>query len=166
MAKLISEKELLFHPVHGLCRVLEVHHKANPEESSCFLSPIPQSRSRSRFTVPLKLLESSGFNRMVSAKEALHILNYFKTGEKKKSAKGHAWTLAEALRNEACSKEVSKDKRKIQQINQMAKSMVCELAIVLQLTTSETLLKVQENLEPLSKVNPLVLTALANADTI
>ena len=156
MTKKILKDELLFHSVHGLCRV------AGITRDSYSLRPVVQSRSNARFTVPGDLLESSGFNRMVSVKEADEILEYFKTGEKRKSAEGTAWTMAVALRAEARSKEVSKDKRKSQQLAQLVRSLANELAIVQQSNLQDTLLKMREKFEPVSKINPLVLATLTN----
>lgn len=166
MAAKILKNELLFHSIHGLCRVAEVTKAAPSEQASCFLRPVSQTRSKARFTVPLDLLESSGFNKIVSAKDAAEILEYFKTGDKKKSAEGNAWTMAVTLRTEARSKEVLKDKRKAQQLNLLVKSLTNELSIVLESHVTETRAKIQENLSPASKINPSILTALANVDTL
>lgn len=166
MAKQILKNELLFHSTHGLCRVATVTYAAPSIEASCSLITVPQSRSKSRFTVPLDLLSNSGFNRLVTPRDALAILDYLKTGEKKKSAQGNAWSMAETLRAEARSKEIIKDKRRGQELNQLVKSFANELTIALQSTLRETLAKIQESLEPLSKVNPVIITALTNADGI
>lgn len=166
MSKKILKNEILFHAVHGICRVVAIT-RTPPEKEYCYsLLPIPQSRSKSRFAVPGDLLESSGFNRMVSPKDATAILEYLKTGEKKESAVGAAWASAVTLRAEARSKEVLKDKRKSQQLNLLVKSFTNELAIVLQSTVQETREKIQENLAPVSKINPAILTALTNVDAL
>ncbi len=162
----ILKNELLFHSTHGLCRVAEITKKTALEQAACSLRPVSQSRSKARFTVPLDLLESSGFNKIVSPKEAADILEYFKTGDKKKSAEGNAWAMAVTLRTEARSKEVLKDKRKGQQLNLLVKSLTNELAIVLQSPVADTRAKIQENLSPASKINPSILAALANVDTL
>ncbi len=166
MSKKILKNEFLFHSVHGLCRVAAVKHAAPSTESSCSLTPVPQSRSRSRFTVPLDLLESSGFNRMISPKDALAILNYLKTGKKDKSAQGNAWNLAVTLRTESRSKEIIKDKRKGQQLSQLVRSLTNEMAIVMQSTYEEARIKIQENLAPDSDINPVILSALVNSNVI
>ncbi len=166
VAKKISKNELLFHSVHGLCRVTEVTKKAAATPAACSLRPVAQTRSNSRFMVPLDLLESSGFNRMVPVQDALEILEYLKNGKKKESAEGNAWTLAVTLRTEARSKEVLKDKRKAQQINQLVKSLANEIAIVLSFTVADARQKIRESLSPDSKINPLVLAALESYETV
>ncbi len=166
MTKKILKNELLFHTIHGLCRVVSVTREASSKTDYYELRPVSQTRSKARFTIPRDLLESSGFNRLVSAKEAAEILEYLKTGDKKKTGEGNAWVLAVTLRAEARSKEVLKDKRKAQQLNHLVKSLVGEMAIVLQATAEETLEKIQENLKPTSKINPLILAAFASASDI
>ena len=166
MTTKILKNELLIHAVHGLCRVAEITKKTKDVDAACALRPVSQSRSKARFTVPLDLLESSGFNRMVSSKDALEILEYLKTGKKKESAVGNAWTLAVTLRAEARSKDISKDKRKGQQLNSLVKSLTNELSIVLPATVPETLEKMQESLAPVSKINPLILAAFSNVDSL
>lgn len=166
MANKILKDDRLYHATYGLCRVASIIKAAPPEELSYALLPVSQTRSKARFTVPHNLLKDSGFNRLVSVQDAEAILDYFKTGEKKKSAEGNAWDLAVALRAEARNKEVTKDKRKIQQLNHLVKSLTNELALVLQLPGEEILGRIQGNLKPASRVNPLVAAVLASAQTI
>jgi len=166
MIKKIRKNDLMFHSVHGLCRVAEIPKAgALPADNYSFV-PVFQSRSKARFTVSREFLETAGFNKLISAKEANEILEYFKTGTKKSSALGGAWELAVLLREESLSKEPMRDKRRAQKVNHSAKRLSSEMAIVLQSTVREMADKILENLEAVSKTNPMVLAALENVDAL
>lgn len=166
MSKKILKSELMFHGAHGLCRVTELTKKTATTSATCSLRSMSQSRSKARFTVPVDMLEAAGFNKLVSAKEAAAILDYFKTGDKKEFKQGHAWTVAIMLREESCSKVPMKDKLKARKLGVLVRSLVSELAIALQLTFDETIFKIKENLETVSKINPLILASLIHVSAI
>lgn len=163
MKKPIIKDDLLFHSVHGLCRVASINRAIPPSEASYSLLPIPTNRAKVRFTIPLSSLENSGFSKLISVKQANAILEYFRTGEKKDSENGPAWILAEILRAESFSKDPAKDARKRQRLEQSVKGLAGELAFVLKLDMKETAAKIRKNLG--SSINPLVLTVLSNVDT-
>ncbi len=167
MNKPLEKEDLLFHVTHGLCRVSAViaAAAAKPQEGSYSLVPVSLNHGKVRFIIPQSSLENSGFSRLISVKQALAILEYFKTGHKKESEFGHAWTLAETIRSESCSKEPQKDKRKRQKLEHSVKGITGELAFVLNNSVGDMVQKIQKNLAVSSAVNPLVLTVLANADT-
>ncbi len=160
----IAKDDLLFHSVHGLCRVASVSPGAQSKESSYLLFPVPSNRAKARFTIPESLLVDSGFSKLISVKEANAILEYFKTGAKKASECGQAWTLASMIWSESLSKDPVKDTRKRQMLGRSVKGLAGEIAYVLKFTIKEVATKIQRNLGSPSKINPLVLTALANAD--
>lgn len=166
MLKKIRKNDLMFHSVHGLCRVAEIPKSATAAAGNYSFVPVFQSRSKARFTVSREFLETAGFNKLISAKEANEILEYFKTGTKKASAVGGAWDLAVLLREESLSKEPMRDKRRAQKVNHSAKRLASEMAIVLQSTVREMADKIRENLEAVSKTNPMVLAALENVDAL
>lgn len=164
MKKPIIKDDLLFHSVHGLCRVASINRAAPPTEASYSLLPIPTNRAKVRFTIPLSSLENSGFSKLISVREAHAILEYFKTGEKKDSECSHAWMLAEMLRAESFSKDPAKDARKRQRLEQSVKGLAGELAFVLKFNPKEMAEKIRKNLGTISSINPLVLTVLSNVD--
>ncbi len=166
MFKKIRKNDLMFHSVHGLCRVAETPVVGGTAEKNYSFVPVFRSRSKARFTVSSEFIATAGFNKLVSAKEAAEILIYFKTGEKKASALTEVWELATLLREEAFSKESLRDKRKAQKVNHSAKRLSNELAIVLQSTVRETADNIKENLEAVAKVSPMVCVALENVDAL
>ncbi|OGW72525.1 MAG: hypothetical protein A2Y02_02330 [Omnitrophica bacterium GWA2_52_12] len=167
MSKTLEKEDLLFHVTHGLCRVSAVMAAttAASNEGSYALVPVSLNHGKVRFIIPQSSLENSGFSRLISVKQALAILEYFKTGNKKETEFGHAWTLAETIRSESCSKEPQKDKRKRQKLEHSVKGITGELAFVLNQSVGDMVGKIQKSLASSSPVNPLVLTVLANANT-
>ena len=164
MKKPIVKGTLLFHPTHGLCRVALILGTAESKEVSYSLLPVARNSAKVRFIVPQSSLENSGFSKLISAKEANAILEYFKTGAKKDSECSPTWTLAVVIWSESCSKESAKDTRRRQRVERSVKGLAGELAVVLKINLKEITEKIQKNLGNVSTINPLVLTALANVD--
>jgi RNA polymerase-interacting CarD/CdnL/TRCF family regulator len=160
----IIKADLLFHSVHGLCRVAAVTRPPVSPEVTYTLVPVAITHARVRFTVPLNSLESSGFNKLITPKQANAILEYFKTGQKKESAGGSAWLLAMMIWTESCSKESVKDVRKRQRLERSVNGLAEELALVLKTTAFDIAEKMQTNLAALTTINPLVLSALASIE--
>lgn len=162
----VSKDDLLFHAVHGLCRVKIVTKPSGSEEANYTLLPVTAGHGKVRFMISESSLENSGFAKLISVIEANEILNFLKTGSKKASSQDHAWAYAETVRSESCSAELVKDRRKSQLLDRSLKSLASELSFVLNYTLKETADKIQKNLAALSKINPMVLSALANVDRI
>jgi len=160
----VQVDDFFFHSVHGLCRVAGVTRSAQPADTSYSLVPVLSNKANIRFTIPMSSLEESGFSKLISVKEAHSILEYIKTGKKKESQCGQAWSLAVTIWTEAFSKDVLKDARKRQTLSRAAKGLASELAFVLNSTVAEIAAKIQKNLGSISKINPLVLTVLANVE--
>jgi len=164
MAETIKKNDLLFHPVHGLCRVAAMTRSADSKELSYTLLPATDNKGKIRIVVPEKALENSGFSKLISSKEANTILDFFKTGKKADSQDSQAWKLAMLIGSESSSKESVKDSRKRQQVDRAVKGLAGELAFVLEKTSKEMAEIIQEHLGRNSDINPLVLTALSNID--
>lgn len=160
MKETILKDDLLFHSTHGLCRVAAVTLSARSKEADYLLLPVSANQGKVRFTIPGNSLESSGFSKLISVKEAQAILEYFKTGDKKDFKCSQAWAQAMTVCAESCGKELVKDKRQRQMLERSLKGLAGELALVLKLTLKEMAEKIQKNLEAFSKINPLVLTTL------
>ncbi len=164
MKEAITKDDLVFHSVHGLCRVASVTSSALPKEVNYSLLPVSANKGKVRFIIPESSLEMSGFSKLISVKEAHAILDYFKTGEKKDSACSQAWTLAITVWSESCNAEAVKDKKKRQVLERSVNALVGELAYVLKSTLKEMAERIQRNLGAISKINPLVLAVLGNVD--
>ncbi len=164
MKDTIAKDDLLFHSVHGLCRVATVTPSAQPKEVNYSLLPVSSNKGKVRFIIPESSLENSGFSKLISVKEANAILDYFKTGDKKDSECGQAWTLAETVWSESYGTEAVKDKKKRQLLERSVNGLVGELAFVLNSTLKQIAERIQRNLGAISKINPLVLTVLGNVE--
>lgn len=163
----IVNGDLLFHPVHGLCRVERVT-QPGPSYS---LVPKIATKMKSRFVISAADMEVSGFHNLVSPKEANKILHYLKAGNGKDrpgsdtttSPQVHAWDLAHGLLTFAHDKFEAKDQRKRQALERSAKGLVGELACVFKLTLKKTADRIQKNLGRGPRINPSVLSALTLA---
>ena len=169
----IANGDLLYHPIHGLCRVERVTRPSSPGQGDLSYSLVPKiaAKMKSRFVISAVDLEISGFHGLVTPREANKILHYLKAG----NGKGHpgtdsssnlqdqAWGLARALQTFAYDKFEAKDQRKRQALERSAKGLVGELSCVFKITLKKTADRVLKNLGHTSRINPSVLSALALA---
>ena len=164
MTETIVKNDLLFHAVHGLCRVAAINRSVQAKELSYTLLPVTNNKAKMRFVISESALKNAGFSKLISVKEGRAILEYFKTGKKEDSSDGQAWKLAMLIGSESCSKESVKDARKRQRVDSAVKGLTGELAFVLKMPLKEIAGTIRENLGRISDINPLVLTALTNID--
>ena len=164
--KEITQGDLLYHSVHGLCRVDDVV-KGDPtrdETPSYSLVPKTPNKMKVRFVVRAADIEVSGFHTLISEKKANEILQYLKAGNLSAVCDGNpTWLLAKAILS--CSQEnlEVKDIKKRQMLERSAKSLVRELAFVLKMTLGQTASNIQKCLGNRTRISPFVLTALAHA---
>ncbi len=174
----IAQGDLLYHAVHGLCRMDKMTKEKQGGKDVIMYSLVPKvaNRMKMRFTIAATDLEASGFHTVVSLKEANKILDYLKAGDKEAIPAESApravsafaqpvetWGLAQTILSFAREKFEAKDQRKRQMLERSAKGLVGELAFVFKSSLKETAEKVQSSLGKPSKVNPSVLLALTNA---
>jgi hypothetical protein len=169
----IANGHLLYHPIHGLCRVERVTRPSQPGQGGPSYSLVPKvaTRMKARFVISASDLEVSGFHGLVSPREANKILSYLKAGNGTSlpktalspSLQDQAWGLARALQTFAYDKFEAKDQRKRQALERSAKGLVGELSCVFKTTLKKTADKVLKNLGHTSRINPSVLSALALA---
>lgn len=164
MKETIIKEDLLFHSVHGLCRVAEITRADQSAETRYSVLPVSKNLAKVRFIIPESSMEISGFSKLISTGEANAILEYFKTGDKKDSECGQTWMLAVLVWAESYNKEAVKDKRKRQRLEHAVRGLVSELAFVLNFTLKGMAERIQKNLGAIANINPLVLTALANVE--
>ncbi|MFH0985011.1 MAG: hypothetical protein V1882_05685 [Candidatus Omnitrophota bacterium] len=169
----IENGHLLYHTIHGLCRVERVTRPIPPSQGGLSYSLVPKvaTKMKARFVISAADLQVSGFHGLVSPKEANKILNYLKAGNVKErpetalspDLQDQAWGLARTLQTFAYEKFEAKDQRKRQALERSAKGLVGELSCVFKTTLKKTADKVLKNLGRTSRINPLVLSAVALA---
>lgn len=161
----IIEGDLLYHAVHGLCRMDRViHENRSGKEILCYaLVPKIKKRMKVRFVIPLDDVEASGFHALVSMKEANEILDYLKAGDRTAIQTNQTWLLAQNLLCFSSEQIGPRDQRKRQILERSVKGLVGELAYVLKMTLGETVALVRKSLGKISQINPPVLAALAHA---
>lgn len=171
----IVKDALLYHAVHGLCRVDKITGKSSDDKGATYiLVPVRNNTMQSRFTINANDIEESGFHPVVSVLEAHDILKYLATGDIKAVPQDSAakagsslayqnktWGLAQAIVTYEKSEIKSRMKREV--LERSAKGLVRELAIVFHTTVKESAAKVQKSLSKKSTVHPLVLEALEQA---
>ena len=167
----MSQKEmvtgdLLYHTVHGLCRVDEIAKENHSGRDVLCYSLVPNTANRMkvRFVVSVVDIQASGFHAPVSLKEAREILGYLRAGVlAAATAEDQAWVFAKAILSSSRDNLEFKDARKRQMLERSAKGLVGELAFVLKTTLKEMAASVQKSLGNTSQISPMVLTALAHA---
>lgn len=167
------KNELLYHAVHGLCRVEKVN---NPTAKSATYSlvPVKKTSMQSRFTINAADIDASGFHPVVSLDDARDILKYLSTGNSASVPENAAaktgssaayqnktWGLAQAIVSYEKTEIKSRMKREV--LERSAKGLVRELAIVFNTTIKDSASKIQKSLAKKSTVHPLVLEALEQA---
>ncbi len=174
------EGDLLYHAVHGLCRLDKIikQSQSGKEVLSYSLVPKMASEMKIRFVIAVAGLKASGFHALVSLKEANKILVYLKAGkiaaissdvDPKEAvsysfaAQSQAWDLAQALLSFSRENFEAQDQKKRQRLDRSAKGLVGELAFVFKIPLKETAARIQKSLGSASKINPLVLVALAHS---
>ncbi|OGW79256.1 MAG: hypothetical protein A3G33_00200 [Omnitrophica bacterium RIFCSPLOWO2_12_FULL_44_17] len=174
----IVKGDLLYHAVHGVCRVDEVSKEKESGKQVLRYSLVPKvaNQMKARFIITAVDMEASGFHEPVSLKEANKILNYLKVEHKTVTPpvvtskavapvawQNRAWGMAQAILTFSHEKFEAQDQRKRQSLERSAKGLVGELAFVFKSTLKETAARVQKSLGNTSKINPLVLVALTHA---
>ena len=170
MAEKISQGDLFYHAVHGMCRVQDLtQEKRNGQQVKyCALVPAASNHMKVRFVIAIEDLQLSGFHSPISEKEASSILDFLKAGPPDTKTFAYpenqeTWTLAKSLLICCFDKPVGKDQRRRQLLLMSAKGLVCELAFALHISTQEAVALIRKSLEKHCTVNPLVLNALACA---
>ena len=175
--KTISTGTLLYHSVHGLCRVDRVmnEREGGKDVLKCVLVPKIASKMKVRYVMPVADLENSGFHEPVSVKGANEILDYLKVGDVSEHAEAitdvltsfptdySLRTFAKTIRALSKNGLEIKDQRKRQMLERSAKGLVGELSWTLQMPLKETVQKVCKSLGGRAKMNAVVLTALERA---
>ncbi len=173
------EGDLLYHAVHGLCRLDKIikQSQSGKEVLSYSLVPKIANEMKIRFVIAVAGLKASGFHALVSLKEANKILVYLKAGKTAATPsdvdpkavsysfaeQSQAWDLAQALLSFSHESFEAQDQKKRQRLDRSAKGLVGELAFVFKMTLKETAARIQKSLGTASKINPLVLVALAHS---
>ena len=164
--KEIAHGDLLYHAVHGLCRVDDVttENQSGREVLRYSLVPKTANRMKVRFDVSNTDLQASGFHAPVSMKEAREILEYLRAGDPAAATdEDQAWVLARTVLSSSQDAPEFKDARKRQALERSARGLVGELALVLKMTLSDAAASVQKSLGNPAKTSPTVLAALALA---
>jgi len=164
--KQITQGDLLFHAVHGVCRVDEVDKKGPVSREAVNYSLVPNNANKMkvRFVVPAAEMKLSGFHALVSRKGAEEILEYLKDGDfTAGSEEDQTWTLAKAIFTSSHDELGMKDARKRQALERSARGLVGELAFVLKMTLKEMVVSIKKSLGNPSRINPTLLAALTHA---
>lgn len=165
MPRGVAKQDLLYHPAHGLCRVDRItEREQSGKKVPCYsLVPKVTSKMKVRFVIAAPDLESSGFHRVVSAKEASRILDYLKDGTGNAGRTDQAWVLAQNILGFSTEKLKTRDQRKRQLLEHSVKGLVGELACAFNSTLREASSRVEKSLARFSKADPKVLAALERA---
>ena len=161
----ITEGDLLYHAVHGLCRVVEIdkQKEAGKETLSYSLVPKAAGRMKTRFIIGAAGMEESGFHTLASLKEANKILGYLKKPASTLVGQNQAWDFAKTIRLFSHEKFEAKDQRKRQQLERSVRGLVGEFSLIFKISLKETATRIQKSLGSAPRVNPAVLVAIEQA---
>lgn len=175
--KKLQQGDLLYHAVHGLCRIQDVTEGSNKGEVYYSLVPRDRTLMKVRFLLSSTDLEKSGFHGLVSLKEANEILEFLKARDGQRPDETESaekvqisfaedtttWALARDIAASCREKWESRDQRKRQRIERSAKGLIEELSFVFHESKAETADRVKKQLGRRSSLNPAVLAALDTA---
>ena len=169
----IVQGDLLFHAVHGLCRVDEIarQKRSDSEVMSYSLVPKVASKSKERFIIAGSDMKISGFHVLITVKEANEILAYLQAGKInalppaiEAGSENEAWGLAQSLLSFSSEGMEVKDQRKRQKLERAARGLIRELSLVFEMTLKDTMARVRKSLGGSApRINTAVLSALARA---
>lgn len=164
--KKVAVGDLLYHPVHGLCRTNKVSQETRSGEKvlSYFLSPKITNRMKTRFIIAASQIEASGFHTLLSVKEANKVLKYLKTGTRAVIPENTPWHLAKIIWSCAYEKFCPKNQRKLQTLERAAKGLVGEFALVFNITAKKAAQKIRKSLAAGPNIGSSVLAALSRAE--
>lgn len=172
----IVEGDVLYHSIHGMCRVERIVKQNQSGQDTLSYSLVPKlfTRMKIRFMIPAEEIEKSGFHVPVSVDEADEILEYLKKGKVTADVRPQdigrpsfaeengTWALARSILSFVQGSD-SRDSRKRQNIARTVKGLVRELAYVWDISVKDSAAKIQKNLEKTSKLPPVMLDAFADA---
>jgi RNA polymerase-interacting CarD/CdnL/TRCF family regulator len=176
MEKKVTEGDLLYHSVHGLCRVSQINKRKESGKEAIYYELVPHATNhmKLRFVIAESEIEGTGFHAPVSVKEANAILEYLKNGSvsipsaigvkpRSFAEDNQTWALAKTILSCSRNEAEAKEQRKRQTLERTARGLIRELAFALQISITEAAARVKKNLEKTTKLSPLVSTALENA---
>lgn len=168
----VNQGDLLYHAVHGLCRVdcVARENRAGKETLSYSLVPKVANRMKERFIITSTDLFESGFHVLITQEEAHQVLSCLQSGKIESkapsfspSSENQIWDLARDILSFSRETVEIKDHKQRQLLDRSAKGLIRELAYVFQITLKETAAKIRKCLGDTPKINPTVLVALIRA---
>ena len=159
---------LLFHSIHGLCRIKEIIQQKQMDKAALYYALIPQmgTRTSERFLIPVEHVETSGFHSPASLQQANAALDFLKGYGKLLTQTIPLWVMAKEILVFCQETPQATDQRTRQALQRSVRGLIGELAIVLEISLQEAATKVRKNLQCSFKLNPLLLAALSNASDI
>lgn len=168
--KEIAEGELLYHAVHGLCRLdRKIQQSEAGKKVLCYaVVPKKSNKMKIRFVIQAQEMQSSGFHSLVTLAEANRIMDYLKAGDTTASFanQNETWSLAQTVLSVSRDKpepKDAKDQRKRAMLARSVKGLLGELAAVFNISIQEAAERMQKSLGRASKINPMVITAMTHA---
>lgn len=163
--KKISTGDVLYHPVHGMCRIERLIPPSRTEKRSLSYSLVPKVTRgmKVRFVIAAEQMDASGFHGLVSVKEANQILDYLKAGDSTAAQTHQTWMLAQNILAFSAEKFPAQEQRKRQILDYSAKGLIGELSCVFNISLKEAADRIQKSLGKASKTNLSVTAALTRA---
>jgi len=117
MKNSITTRDLMFHGVHGLCRVTDI--REDDGDRTFTLMPVVRPSGKVTFNIPESSLEASGFEKFITAEEGRVILDFLENGEggEDESNDSHAWQSARMLRGAARAEALAPNARERQRLD-------------------------------------------------
>lgn len=159
--------DLLFHSIHGLCRVKEIIPEKQMDRKALYYALVPEAapinRMSERFLIPIENLEASGFHPLVTPHQANDVLDYLK-GQSRIEGKGCViWELANEILTFCQEEPPQKNAKTRQSLERSVRGLIGELAIVFEISLVEAAAKVRKNLERSFTLSSALLVALSHA---
>ena len=142
----LARQDLLFHPVHGLCRVDKVTERRGSGGPVLCYSLVPRavSKTKVRFEIAAPDLTASGFHKVISSGEAKKILAYLRAGDSSSGQADQTWALARNILSFSKDKLNSRDQRKRQLMDYSVRGLVREFACVLGVSLQEAAQRIRQ----------------------
>lgn len=157
-----SRNDLFYHYVHGLCRLVTVSKPYSKDEETVYtLVPVETSKGMMKFHISESGFESSGFNAMISVREARRLIDFLAGKKVRPHEQSRAWQLAHKVMEINGAVGASETPQVRMDVERSVKSLVFQLGFILNLPIREIAVQVTDALSNSSEINPRLARFLA-----
>lgn len=150
-----SRNDLFFHYVHGLYRLVTIAKPYSKEEEIIYtLLPVEPSKVMMKFHISENCFDDSGFNAMISVREAQRVLDFLGGKKIKPREQSRVWKLAQSILEVNSASNIPETPKMRKDIERSLKSLIYQLGFILNLPVRKITNQVQDALSQSFEISP------------